>query len=59
MKLEPLIEMQSIRSRVWRRFAVHTWLLPFVQDICGLDARHDDLVAAVDEMSARFAQTKA
>jgi hypothetical protein len=35
------------------------WLLPFVQDICGLDARHDDLVAAVEEMSARFAKARA
>jgi hypothetical protein len=30
------------------------WLTPYVQEVCGLDARHNELVAAVEEMSAKF-----
>ncbi|MGH7440362.1 MAG: hypothetical protein ACRENE_32105 [Polyangiaceae bacterium] len=30
------------------------WLMPYVQEACGRDANRDDLVAAVEELSARF-----
>jgi hypothetical protein len=35
------------------------WLTPYVQDVCGMDARHNDLVVAVEEMSGRFVGARA
>jgi hypothetical protein len=35
------------------------WLTPYVQDVCGMDARHNELVVAVEEMRGRFLGARA